>query len=33
MEHAPNLPKTAWTAMTRLDELRAGQNSHAHTQM
>lgn len=23
MEHAPNLPKTAWTAMTRLDEIRA----------
>jgi len=28
MEHAPNLPKTAWTAMTRLDEIRAGQ-THA----
>jgi malate/lactate dehydrogenase len=26
MEHAPSLPKTAWSAMTKLDELRAGKN-------
>lgn len=25
MEHAPDLPRTAFTAMTRLDEIRAGQ--------
>ena len=26
MDNAPSLPRTAFTAMTKLDELRAGQN-------